>query len=473
MERRYITTTLPYVNAKPHLGFALEIIEADIIARFWRAEGNEVFFNTGTDEHGMKIYSKAKEEGRDIREYVDEKALQFDSLKSALNLSYNNFIRTTDESHKEAAQEFWRRCRANGDIYKKNYKVKYCVGCELEKTESELQGGRCLIHKNQELQIIEEENYFFKFSKYEKQLLEFYEKRSDFVVPDFRFNEIKAFVSRGLTDFSISRLKKKMPWGISVPDDDEHVMYVWFDALVNYISAIGWPDEEYKEWWPVVQFAGKDNLRQQSAMWQAMLFSAGIEPSKQIVIHGFIMSGGQKMSKSLGNVLDPFEFVKNYSTDALRYFIVRHIHPFEDSDVTEEKFRNAYNANLANGLGNFVSRVMKMAETFLDSPVVVVDETFDEVFKGEYKYLMERFEHQKAADVIWNRIGELDKYIQENEPFKTIKVDENKAKNDIVYLVGGLQGIAHALTPFMPETAEKIKTAIQENKKPLPLFERK
>ena len=392
----YITTTLPYVNADPHIGFASEIVRADIIARYRRLAGDNVFFNTGTDEHGLKIYRKAQEQGVDTKTYVDGYVKKFDDLKKALNLSYDNFIRTTDENHIKSAQEFWKKCEENGDIYKKNYRVKYCVGCELEKTESELdENGYCPLHPNQKIEIIEEENYFFKWSNYGQKLLDFYKENPDFVVPDFRFNEIKRFIERGLEDFSISRLKEKMPWGVPVPNDDEHIMYVWFDALVNYISCLGWPEdkENFEQFWGTkenrnaIQVAGKDNLRQQSAMLQAMLMSAGLPLSKQIYIFGFVNSEGKKMSKSLGNVVSPFDLVEEYGTDAVRYYIARHLNTFEDSDFTEEKFKEAYNANLANGLGNLVSRVMKMAETNLDEPVEVIDNIveffmFDLVFKN-------------------------------------------------------------------------------------------
>ncbi|HVY67898.1 MAG TPA: methionine--tRNA ligase, partial [Patescibacteria group bacterium] len=288
----YITTTLPYVNAKPHMGHAQEFVYADVIARYQRGIlGKDVIFNTGTDEHGQKIYDKAREEGKEPQAYADEYAAKFGGLKQALNLSYNRFIRTTDPHHVAAAQEFWRRCLKRGDIEKQNYRIKYCVGCELEKTDSDLdENGRCPLHPNLELEIREEENYFFKFSKYQQPLLELYQAHPDFVVPDFRFREIQEFVKRGLQDFSISRLAAKMPWGIPVPGDDKHVMYVWFDALINYISTLGWPEDSgertgpsaeqagsalstqrYSDFWPGIQIAGKDNLRQQSAMWQAML----------------------------------------------------------------------------------------------------------------------------------------------------------------------------------------------------------
>ena len=316
----YITTTLPYVNAAPHIGFALEIVQADVVARWKRLMGHEVIFNTGTDEHGLKIYKNALEEKKDPQAYVDENAAKFDSLKKGLNLSYTHFIRTTDPEHMKAAQEFWKRCDSARDIEKKVYRVNYCVGCELEKTDSELTDGKCPIHPNLTLEAREEENYFFKFSKYGEKLLALYKDHPDFVLPATRLKEIETFVQGGLADFSISRLKSKMPWGVPVPGDETQVMYVWFDALINYISTLGWPKSgsDFETFWPGLQIAGKDNLRQQSAMWQAMLLSAGLPPSKQIIIHGFITSGGQKMSKSLGNVIDPFEIVQTYGTDALR-----------------------------------------------------------------------------------------------------------------------------------------------------------
>lgn len=341
----YLTTTLPYVNADPHIGFAAELVHADILARYQLLKGAAVFLNTGTDEHGLKIYRNALAAGVEPQQYVDGFAAKFKELIPALGIwDQVNFIRTTDAAHIAAAQEFWRRCAAAGDIYKKTYQIKYCVGCELEKTDSELVEEKCPIHPNLELEIIDEENYFFRFSKYQNALLELYQKRSDFVVPASRLGEIKAFVERGLEDFSISRLASKMPWGVPVPDDADQVMYVWFDALVNYISAIGWPTDQkkFEQWWPVIQLAGKDNLRQQAAMWQAMLMSAQLPPSQQIIIRGFVTAdGGQKMSKSLGNTINPLDLVAEYGTEAVRYFIARHINPFEDSPVTLDRFKEA------------------------------------------------------------------------------------------------------------------------------------
>lgn len=473
----YITSTLPYVNSDPHVGFAMEIIRADAIARYKRLAGFEVFFNTGTDEHGSKIYQKAAEVNKETKEYVDEYAEKFKGLKNILGLDEINFVRTTDDHHVKAAQEFWKRCDAAGDIYKKNYQIKYCVGCELEKTESEIIEGRCSIHQNIELEIREEENYFFRWSKYQQPLLELYANNPNLVVPDFRFNEIKKFVEAGLQDFSISRLKSKMPWGVPVPNDPEHVMYVWFDALVSYISALGWPEntENFQKFWvegTPVQYAGKDNLRQQSAMWQAMLMSAGLPNTHTIVIDGFINSGGQKMSKSLGNVINPYDVVAEYGTDALRYYCLRELSAFEDSDMTMEKFKESYNANLANGLGNLVSRIMKMAQDNLDGPVEI--EEWED--KSEHYQYFESFEINKACDFIWAEIGEMDKFIQDKQPFKLMKVESTKAQGEklIKELVQRLYSVARMLNPIMPETSAKIKSLIKENKTPeAPLFLRK
>ncbi len=469
----YITTTLPYVNAAPHIGFALELVQADSVARYQKLIGNEVFFNTGTDEHGIKIYRKALEEGRKPQEYVDAYATKYRDLLSALSINNINFIRTTDPAHQKAAQEFWKKCDAAGDIYKKNYKIKYCVGCELEKTDSELVEEKCPVHPSQPLEIIEEENYFFRLSKYQEKLLALYNSRNDFLLPAFRLNEIRSLVNeKGLEDFSISRLTSKMPWGISVPGDDKHTMYVWFDALVNYISAIGWPNdlEKFKKWWPVLQFAGKDQVRQQAVMWQAMLMSAGLPPSKQIVIHGFITSGGAKMSKSLGNVVDPLAIVKEYGTDALRFYLARHINPFEDSDFTMEKFREAYNADLANGIGNLVSRITKMAETYLSAPVLIPPHTIPQSFLDA----LNAYDVQKAARTVSEFATSLDERIQRTEPFKSVKTDRLKAEEIIRDLVVGLYTVAQMLNPFMPETSKKIKELIKANITPeRSLFPRK
>ena len=449
MAKYYVTTTLPYVNADPHIGFAMEIIRADVLARTHRSMGDDVFFNTGTDEHGQKIYQKAIEAGKTPQGYCDEYAERFMKLKGILNLSYNSFIRTTDEHHLMAAQEFWKRCEAAGDIYKKMYSVKYCVGCELEKTDSELVEGKCPIHPTQQIQLIEEENYFFRFSKYQDRLLELYKSDPYFVIPEFRQNEMVQFVSGGLQDFSISRLKEKMPWGVDVPGDESQVMYVWFDALVNYISCLGWPESgRFEEFWPGVQVCGKDNLRQQSAMWQAMLMSAGLITSKQILVGGFLQSGGQKMSKSLGNVIDPVEWVEKYGVDALRYFLTASVSVFEDSDVTLERFEEAYQASLANGIGNLCARVAAMAE----KEGLSVPEEAVEMSPAVIE-LIEKYEFDGAMSLIWERIAESDGLINSREVWK---LEGEEKRGLLIDLVKNLRQIGANLQPFMPETAEKI-----------------
>ncbi len=470
----YITTTLPYVNAEPHIGFASEIILADSRARFEKLLGKEVVFNTGTDEHGLKIWQKAQESGIDTQKYVDEYAAKFDELKEMLNLSYTNFIRTTDEGHKKAAQEIWRRADANGYIYKKKYKVKYCVGCEMEKTDSELVDGYCPLHPGKELEIIEEENYFFKFSALQEKLLELYKKNSDFVVPQKRFNEIKSFVERGLEDFSISRLKSKMPWGVPVPGDEAQVMYVWFDALTNYISTLGWPDnrENFGKFWGTIddpnaiQIAGKDNLRQQSAMWQAMLLAADLPTSKHIFINGFIGIDGQKMSKSLGNVISPKEMVERFGIDGTRYLLLTKGTFGEDNDISWEKMTTKYNADLANGLGNLTSRVIKLSEN-LNLEIGKRENIFDK----ENIKLIDNFDLDKVLENIWKIVTEDNKYIEDNKPWELAKNDKVKFEAVMQKLLDDLYLISQMLIPFLPETAKKIKQAL-ETKERVILFER-
>ena len=462
----YITTTLPYVNAEPHIGFALEIIQADVIARYRTQLGDEVFFNTGTDEHGLKIYQKALEEKNDPQTYCDEYAAKFDLLKTKLNLSYNNFIRTTDKHHIEACQEFWKRCEKNGDIYKKNYKTKYCVGCELEKTDSELIDGKCPIHLNREIEIIEEENYFFRFSKYQQPLLDLYDKNKNFVIPTHRQKEIYNFVKNGLQDLSISRLKTKMPWGVPVPGDSEHIMYVWFDALINYISCLGWPENEkkFKEFWPGLQVAGKDNLRQQTAMWQAMLLSAGLLTSKQVFIHGFINLAGQKISKSSGIILpNPIELVDKYGIDAVRYYLLRGIPSAEDGDFSVEKFEELYNADLANGIGNLVARVLTLANKFeIRNPKPEINKEFINLIEKNKKNsakLIERFEFNRTLEEIWKLVSFSNEYIDKEKPWSN-----SEPEPIILNLLYCISEIAELIKPFLPETSEKIKKQLKSNK---------
>jgi methionyl-tRNA synthetase len=463
----YITTTLPYVNAEPHMGHATEFIRADIIARFKKENGFEVFFNTGTDEHGQKVFTASA--GQDIQQYVNNYAEKFRELLPKLGISKDvHFIRTTDQKHIEAAQEFWKRVEQNGYIYKKNYQTKYCVGCEENKTESEIVNGRCAIHPHLELELRDEENYFFKYSEFGERLLKFYVENPHFVIPQSRLNEMMEF-AKHLEDFSISRLKEKMSWGIPVPNDGKHVMYVWFDALVSYISTLGWPNEggDFEKFWKngnPVQYCGKDNTRFQAAMWQAMLMAAELPNSHQIVVNGFVTAeGGVKMSKSLGNGVDPLEVVSEYGVDALRYFVARELSTFEDSPFTIERFRESFNSNLANGLGNLTSRIMKLAETYLSEPVVLAEHKSH----GTIAAYLEKFEIQQAMNHIWSEIGELDAEIQSTKPWET------KDPQAISGLVNKLSHIGRSLSPFMPETSNKILKAISDNKLSSSLFPRK
>ena len=468
MSARYLTTTLPYVNADPHLGHALEFVQADALARTWRLAGDTVFFSTGTDEHGQKIYEAAEKAGQDVHAYADHYADKFRKLGTALDLSNDAFIRTIEPRHYAAATEMWRRCDAVGDIYKKAYTGMYCVGCESFKTEREMVGGHCIIHTNLQLQEITEENYFFRFSKYTDRLLE-YVSRSGTVIPEWRREEAVAFVKGGLADFSISREKKRLSWGIPVPNDDTQVMYVWFDALTSYLSTLDWPEDtkgNFKKFWEkgrTAQVAGKDQVRFQSLMWQAMLMSAGIKNTDQIFYHGFINSGGQKMSKSLGNIISPYDLVKKYGTDATRYMLLRHINPMEDSDVTWERLDEWYTAHLTNGLGNLVARVMKLAETYNPAVNIFIQPAPSKVID---------FKFNQALDEIWGEIKACDDLITTKEPFKLVKTNPEEGKRVISETINTLQKVAFMLQPFMPETSKRIQTAIEENKKPENLFPR-
>lgn len=509
----YITTTLPYVNAPLHMGHALEFIRADILARYKKLTGYEVFFNTGTDEHGVKIYNKAIEQGKTPQEFVDAGFATFqEQIKQFGVIDDIHFIRTTDDHHVAFAQAFWQKVAENGYIYKKNYQAKYCIGCESEKTDSELVNGECPNHPGLSLDIIDEENYFFKYSAFTEKLLALYESNPRFVVPDFRLNEVKTFVAQGLQDFSISRKKEKMPWGIPVPSDDTQVMYVWFDALTNYVSTLGVsfsdlseksfslssqipsanasasslrdsssdPEKDFssfnqfEKFWvngTPTQYCGKDNNRFQSAMWQAMLMAAGLSNTHQVIINGFITGdGGIRMSKTLGNVIDPRDIIAEYGTDALRMFLAKEISPWEDSPFTLERFADAYNANLVNGLGNLTSRTLTMVENYQVDISDIVFPEFSEIAHPAY----ERFDYAEVTNDIWREITDLDKYITETEPFKMFKVNPDQSRVDVHHVVTGLARIAVLLQPIMPTTAEKMKQLITDGKKPSePLFGRK
>lgn len=475
----YITTTIPYVNAEPHIGFALELVQSDAIARYQRLIGKDVFFSTGTDEYGQKIWEASIKEGKDVQDYVDHFAQKYTELKDTLDLSYDNFIRTTSKDHILASQEFWRLCVLKGDIYKKVYRGLYCVGCEKFITDKDLVDGVCAFHPNRKPEMVEEENYFFKLTNYKKQILEYLSKERS-IFPEWRRQEAINFVNDGMEDFSISRDKKRFSWGISIPGDEDQVMYVWFGAFINYISTLGWPKNEngmksnFEKFWNdgyKVQTAGKDMVKFQSVMWQGMLMSAGMSTTDTIVYHGFITGeGGIKMSKSIGNVINPNEIVSEYGTDALRYFLLREISAFEDSPFTIERFKESYNSGLANGLGNLSSRILTLSEKYLEK-CPEISEKFD--LSGYFSFF-EKFDLKQATDFIWNEIRELDQFIQTTEPFKVVKIDENKGKELISTMVIRLYKIAKILDPILPNTSVTLQALIKSNKKPeKPLFPRK
>lgn len=469
----YITTPIFYPNANLHMGHAYTTVIADILARYHRLAGEEVYLLTGADENTEKAARAARAAGDEPRAYLDGIVANFKNLFGTLEISYDQFIRTSDEKvHWPGAEAFWKKLAGAGDLYKSSYEGLYCVGHEAFITEKDLVNGKCPDH-NEAPERIKEENYFFRLSKYTAKVKEKIETGEFEIMPETRKNEILALLERGLSDVSFSRPAEKVTLGIPVPNDPTQKMYVWCDALTNYVSALGYGRDEklFKKFWPAdAHVIGKDILRFHAAIWPAMLLSAGLPLPKRLFVHGMITSGGVKMSKTLGNVIDPQELISEYGAEAVRYFLARHISPFEDGDLTRESFKEAYNANLANGLGNLVSRIMKMAEAYLPVPVTIPENTIPQNFIDAFG----TYNVQAAADVVWKKISEMDERIQKTEPFKLVKTDRAKAEEIIRGLAVDLYTVARMLNPFMPQTMEKIKQAVKENKMPVtPLFPRK
>ncbi len=474
----YITTPIYYPNAKLHMGHAYTTVICDILARARRLQGDEVYFLTGSDENTEKVVRAAKEAGEETGEYLNNIIQNFRELFARLEITNDQFIRTSDQKkHWPGVVEIWKRMEKAGDIEKRAYQGLYCVGHESFVTEKDLVDGKCPDH-NEEPQVLKEENYFFKLSKYTERIKEKIKSGELEIIPEGRKNEILALLEKGLEDVSFSRSAEKMSVGIPVPGDPSQKIYVWGDALTNYISALGFGRDDilYQKFWPAnVQVLGKDILRFHAAIWPGMLLSAGVPLPKKLLVHGFITSGGKKMSKSLGNVIDPNYLIEEYGAEAVRYYLTRHISPFEDGDLTLESFKEIYNANLANGLGNLVSRVMKMAqdniEKLKEEKIEILGKT--EISKEFFEYL-EKFEINKACDYIWKEIGEMDKFIQENQPFRIVKTEKEKGQKMISDLVVRLYSVARMLNPILPETSVKIKELIKQNKTPeKPLFARK
>src|SRR3989338_7330919 len=462
----YITTAIPYANADPHIGFALEILYADAMARYQRLLGKDVYFLTGTDEHGQKMYKTANEVGSTTEEYANLKSAQFQKLADLWNITNDDFIRTTEPRHMERAQKFWSASMESGDIYKKQYSGFYCYGCEAFKTEKDLIDDLCPDHHTKP-EIISEENYFFKLSKYQEPLEFLFNDRPDFVYPENRYKEMKNILKNGLEDISISRSKEKLPWGIAVPGDDTQVMYVWFDALTNYITALGYGSDDdhlFKKYWPAdAHVIGKEISRFHSLLWPAMLMSAGVELPRQIAVHGWITVDNQKMSKSIGNVVNPLELVELYQLEAIRYFFMREI-PFDnDGDFSYTKFKERYNSDLANGLGNLTNRILTMVEKYCDSTIPVGVSNIDlekylaDEIRPEYTKNMIRFHFDHALEAVWKWLTHADQMISSHQPWVMTKEGKIEELNDLLYnLSEALRQIAIMIWPVMPETAEKI-----------------
>jgi len=467
MERFYVTTAIPYANSAPHIGFAMEIVQADVLARYHRMIGDDVYFLTGTDEHGMKIFDTAKELGLSAKEHVDMVAKLNADLKGQLNLTYDDFIRTTSDRHKVGAEKLWMKLVENGDIYKDAYEGFYCSGCEAYITEKELVEGNCPIHKKP-VHRFSEENYFFRLSKYSERIKQLIESDELLILPRSRKKEFLNIVKEGLTDISFSRPKEALTWGIEVPNDPSQTMYVWCDALSNYITALDYKHEGvlFEKYWPAnVHIIGKDILRFHAGIWIGMLLSAGLEIPKSIYVHGFITSGGSKLSKSLKNVVSPVDISEKYGTDALRYYLLREIPTMDDGDFTIERFEDLYNSDLANNLGNLVNRVFSMTERYFDGVIPGKPENND-IFHKKYAVMWERyhdaisqFNLKKALEEIILHIDDANRYIENEKPWVIAKEDKEKLKDIIYNLLEMLRHIGTALYPFIPSASEKILSA--------------
>ena len=453
MQKTYITTAIPYVNGAPHIGHAIDYCLADVFARYRRMLGDEVRFQAGVDEHGNKIFQKAKELGVPIQEYVDENAEKFREFIKKLDASTTDFIRTTDPKHEKRCQEIWLKLEPH--IYKAKYEGWYCSGCERFITEKEYaeNDGMCPDHQKP-YEKLEEENYYLRISDFKDQIREAILSGEMLILPEFRRKEILKLLDES-PDVSISRSTTQLTWGVPVPDDPEQVMYVWLDALSNYITVLGYPDHDISAWWPAAaQFVGKDILRFHAIIWPAMLLGLDLPLPRVLVSHGFILADGQKMAKSIGNVVDPLEVLERHGLDAFRYYFLRHADTFLDSDFTWDKFEEAYNHELANDLGNLVQRLA----TLVNKNNVSIKKIPKLELEKDYRELMDKFEFSHAFDLVWEKIQELNKRIDEEKPWVLAKNGESeKLEKCLSGLVVDLLKTNEMLKPFLPETSEKIE----------------
>lgn len=453
----YITSAIPYVNAKPHIGHALEFVQTDAIARYQRLLGKKVTALSGGDENALKNVQASEKEKTPVQEFVDKNNLLFWELTKALNCNYDVWQKGSDqEHHYPASQKLWELCRDSDDIYEKTYKGLYCVGCEAFYTKEELnENGECFEHPGKKLEEVEEKNYFFKLSKYESELKELITNDTIKIYPEHRKNEILEFLNQGLDDISISRSNERAKnWGVPVPGDDTQRMYVWFDALNIYQSGIGfgWDDKKYKKNWPAdLHVIGKGILRFHAVYWPAFLLSAKLDLPKAIFVHDYFTVDGQKMSKTLGNVIDPQKLIQKYGVDPLRYFFLAKFSPFHDGDFSEDKFKETYNADLANGLGNLFSRVTKMASD-VNLQVSHQDKSYYKFSTGVEK-AFETYEFDKALKSIWETVRECDGIINEKQVWA---LEPEQKALELLQIVQNIRQIAFDLSPFLPETADHI-----------------
>lgn len=461
-KKLYITTAIPYVNGTPHIGNALDYLIADIWTRYQRQNGFEVRFQVGTDEHGNKIAAKAAEEGIDAKAYTDKMFVNFESLMKKVGAQYTDFIRTTDAHHESSVQYIWKQLEPY--IYKGSYSGWYCVGHEAFFTDNEVQalGGICPDHQKP-FEQVSEDNYFFKTSAFTDQIKEAINNGTMQILPEFRKKEFLELIKDGLADVSISRPRKSLSWGVPVPNDPDQVMYVWLDALSNYITVIGYPDrpDEYKSFWPAdIQVVGKDILRFHAGIWPAMLLALGLELPKNLLVHGHININGAKISKSVGNVIDPNEIIDQYGLDAFRYFFSRHIPTLDDGDFTYEKFETAYNSELGNDLGNLIQRVSSMITRYQAGVIGESQQTEHDMTL--YHGAMEALEFNKAIDEVWNMVRSLNQYIDNVKPWEVAKEigkdpeAEPHLAEILAHCAGALVQIGDLLVPFMPNTAATI-----------------
>lgn len=452
MNKTYITTAIPYVNGVPHIGHAMDYCLADVYARYRRLLGDEVKFQAGVDEHGNKIFQKAHDLGIPVEEYVAENAKKFREFVEKLKASYTDFIRTTDTEHERRCQEIWRRL--SDHIYKAKYEGWYCSGCERFITQKEYDenNGVCPDHQKPYEKLVEE-NYYLRISDFKDKIRAAIEADEMLILPEFRKKEVLKLLEES-PDVSVSRSTEQLTWGVPVPGDESQVMYVWIDALSNYITVLGYPDNDISEWWPAAaQFVGKDILRFHAIIWPAMLIGLGLPLPRVLVSHGFVLADGQKMSKSIGNVVDPIEVLDKHGLDAFRYYFLRHIDTFNDSDFTWEKFEKAYNNELANDLGNLVQRLATMA----CKNNVKLDTEPEIKFDAEYVKLMDEFEFSRAFDYAWEKVQNINKRIDDEKPWMLAKNGETEKLQDCLKsLIIDLLNANYMLSPFMPEVTEKI-----------------